>query len=483
MANIFISYSRKDEAFARRLATALSLLGADVWIDLEDIPVGVKWSTAIQQGLNESEVMIVIISPDSMASTNVEDEWQYYLDQRKVVVPVLLRPANIHFQLNRFQWINFNNRDFNIAFEELHRELSERGFTFSHTPDDVKKQTATMLAASNVRVIRRPDQRTLITTAVVVVIAAVILIGGLALLNTRNQTAAIVPSDTPSKTFTPSHTPTEGDLTFQARLSTLSRDVIPERRITLTLPDGLVVGGAQLLPTSEATETPQPTDTNTPVPPTATETPQPTDTNTPVPPTATETPQPTDTNTPIPPTATETPRPTDTDTPIPPTATETPRPTDTNTPRPTRTPSPTATPSATSTLTPTVAPPVRLVYDQTSFVLHNQSSRPISLTSMLFIQQASSGLSISFNSSMWIERMGSNPILGSGACVQLLVLGTTLPPRPDYCRARAVWIAVGSSRWFWVSSAENAAFEVRQLGDSLAACSISAGECAVYFED
>jgi len=102
---------------------------------------------------------------------------------------------------------------------------------------------------------------------------------------------------------------------------------------------------------------------------------------------------------------------------------------------------------------------------------------------MLFIQQASSGLSISFNSSMWIERMGSNPILGSGACVQLLVLGTTLPPRPDYCRARAVWIAVGSSRWFWVSSAENAAFEVRQLGDSLAACSISAGECAVYFED
>jgi hypothetical protein len=35
---IFISYSRHDEDFARRLATSLSDMGADVWIDVEDIP-------------------------------------------------------------------------------------------------------------------------------------------------------------------------------------------------------------------------------------------------------------------------------------------------------------------------------------------------------------------------------------------------------------------------------------------------------------
>ncbi|MBZ0299904.1 MAG: toll/interleukin-1 receptor domain-containing protein [Anaerolineae bacterium] len=40
MARIFISYSRTDEDFARHLAEALSNMGADVWIDIEDIPAG-----------------------------------------------------------------------------------------------------------------------------------------------------------------------------------------------------------------------------------------------------------------------------------------------------------------------------------------------------------------------------------------------------------------------------------------------------------
>src|SRR5262245_58227367 len=56
MARIFISYSRKDEAFSRRLAASLSQLGADVWIDVEDIPSGMKWSRAIQEGLDVSDV-------------------------------------------------------------------------------------------------------------------------------------------------------------------------------------------------------------------------------------------------------------------------------------------------------------------------------------------------------------------------------------------------------------------------------------------
>ena len=105
MPDVFISYSRKDEKFARRLATSLSRLSFDVWIDVEDIPAGMKWSTAIQQGLKTSEVMIVIISPDSMASNNAEDEWQYFLDQGRPVIPVFWRPTEIHFQLHRIQYI------------------------------------------------------------------------------------------------------------------------------------------------------------------------------------------------------------------------------------------------------------------------------------------------------------------------------------------------------------------------------------------
>jgi iron(II)-dependent oxidoreductase len=131
MARIFISYSRQDERFARQLAGSLSQMGADIWIDVEDIPAGMKWSSAIQQGLDAAELMIVILSPDSMASRNVEDEWQYALDQHKPIVPVLLRPAKIHFQLNRIQYIDFTDQPYEAALRQLYVEMTRKGLTLN----------------------------------------------------------------------------------------------------------------------------------------------------------------------------------------------------------------------------------------------------------------------------------------------------------------------------------------------------------------
>lgn len=134
MAHIFISYSRVDEPFARQLATSLSQLGADVWIDIEDIPVGMKWSRAIQEGLDVCDVLLVVISPESMASHNVEDEWQYYLDQKKPVIPLLLRPTKLHFQLSRIQYINFQRQEYQVALHQLHAELGRKGVNLNPIP-------------------------------------------------------------------------------------------------------------------------------------------------------------------------------------------------------------------------------------------------------------------------------------------------------------------------------------------------------------
>ncbi len=127
MARIFISYSRDDEAFARRLAADLDRLGADIWIDVDDIPPGMKWSTAIQQGLDSCDVMIVILSPDSMASINVEDEWQYFMDRGRPVIPVLWRRTRVHFQLHRLQYIDFLTQPYAVAFGQLYGHLRDEG--------------------------------------------------------------------------------------------------------------------------------------------------------------------------------------------------------------------------------------------------------------------------------------------------------------------------------------------------------------------
>jgi formylglycine-generating enzyme required for sulfatase activity len=128
MTRIFISYSRKDQDFARRLAESLAQMGADIWLDVDDIPAGMKWSSAIQEGLDTAQVLIVIISPDSMTSRNVEDEWHYYLDNNKPVLPVLLEPAKIHFQLSRIQYVDFHTQPFDVALFRLQHELARLGF-------------------------------------------------------------------------------------------------------------------------------------------------------------------------------------------------------------------------------------------------------------------------------------------------------------------------------------------------------------------
>ena len=42
-ARVFISYSRQDEAFAKRLVNTLTKDDRDVWVDWEDIPQTANW--------------------------------------------------------------------------------------------------------------------------------------------------------------------------------------------------------------------------------------------------------------------------------------------------------------------------------------------------------------------------------------------------------------------------------------------------------
>jgi hypothetical protein len=126
MTRVFISYSRRDVDFARRLAQSLAQARIDVWMDMEDIEVGSKWSKAIQQGLDSSDVLCVVISPASMESSNVEDEWTYFLDQKKPVIPIHWKPGKIHFQLGRIQYIDFYTNPYDTALPLLLAEIEKR---------------------------------------------------------------------------------------------------------------------------------------------------------------------------------------------------------------------------------------------------------------------------------------------------------------------------------------------------------------------
>ena len=58
MNEVFISYSRKDESFVRKLDAALRAHGRDPWIDWEDIPLTADWWSEIQAGIEGADSFV-----------------------------------------------------------------------------------------------------------------------------------------------------------------------------------------------------------------------------------------------------------------------------------------------------------------------------------------------------------------------------------------------------------------------------------------
>ena len=114
----FFSYSRNDSTFALKLAKDLRKAGVKLWIDQLDIRPGSHWDASIENGLNAANCMIVILTPDSIASNNVMDEVSYALESGKRVIPILWKQCNTPFRLRRLQRIDFTG-EYNDGIKQL----------------------------------------------------------------------------------------------------------------------------------------------------------------------------------------------------------------------------------------------------------------------------------------------------------------------------------------------------------------------------
>lgn len=86
---IFISYSRQDEVFVKRLVKALKKAQLEYFFDRKDVDWGDHVIQKIQNGLSECEAIVVVISPSSLKSQWVTFEIGYAKGMGKKVLPLL----------------------------------------------------------------------------------------------------------------------------------------------------------------------------------------------------------------------------------------------------------------------------------------------------------------------------------------------------------------------------------------------------------
>lgn len=125
MADVFISYSRKDGPLAQRLNQALADRGKDIWIDLEDIPPSAEWMQRIRAAIDGSSTIVVLLSDHSVSSAICGEEIAHAASRQKRLVPVslgLASDAAVPEPLRRLNWIIAGGED---AFEAMVSRIVE----------------------------------------------------------------------------------------------------------------------------------------------------------------------------------------------------------------------------------------------------------------------------------------------------------------------------------------------------------------------
>jgi TIR domain len=107
MAKVFLSYSRKDEAKARRFTEWLERSGHDVWRDEDDIGGGASFSLEIEKALKDSDAVLVLWSRESVGSAWVRDEAGFGRDAGKLI-PLSLDGTEAPLGFRQFQSVGLS---------------------------------------------------------------------------------------------------------------------------------------------------------------------------------------------------------------------------------------------------------------------------------------------------------------------------------------------------------------------------------------
>lgn len=121
---VFISYASQDQALATKLVHSLEEAGLDAWYDQREIMPGDNWAEKIASGLKESNAMVVLVTPESLASKDVQSSISYALGDKsfsKRLIPVFVGNSE-DLPTERLPWIFKRLKTVNLSKDGTNEE-------------------------------------------------------------------------------------------------------------------------------------------------------------------------------------------------------------------------------------------------------------------------------------------------------------------------------------------------------------------------
>jgi hypothetical protein len=131
MTQVFLSYDLKDSKQARQLADKLTAAGLSVWDAARELLPGDNWALKLGKALEESDAMIVLVSPESVDSPWVRREIEYAVGVPKYkgrLIPVVVRPTpRIPWVLRQFELARADNQGNGSVARKIVEQLKRAG--------------------------------------------------------------------------------------------------------------------------------------------------------------------------------------------------------------------------------------------------------------------------------------------------------------------------------------------------------------------
>ncbi len=124
--SVFISYASSDKDWAQAFARSLQKLGQDVWTDWDSVNPGESIQHSIENGLRESNLIVLMVTPSTVDRPNLFFEMGAALGMGKPVVLV---------------------RSEDVDIRELPSALRDRKFLLKRSPEATAEELVQGTAA------------------------------------------------------------------------------------------------------------------------------------------------------------------------------------------------------------------------------------------------------------------------------------------------------------------------------------------------